>query len=107
MTLTLFYAAVVVAFVVNCSTFVSSVAWLNRKPFNCAVCMTWWTCLLLVFINALTTWRGSWAWFTDQIGYVVVAAMLSLLADVIGNALTLIRDGLDKALDWLYDKLIK
>lgn len=58
------------------------------KPFSCSLCMTWWIGLIyLICVNSFT------------LGWIAYVAVLSYLTPVIYNALTLIRDLLNKGID--------
>ena len=60
------------------------------KPFDCSLCMTWWTCLFYpVFV-------GQFSLLT-----VLAAAVLSMLSRTIGAACIFITEGLL----WLLDKI--
>ena len=64
------------------------------KPFDCATCMTWWTCLAWALIqHDLTLWT------------VAASAALSLLSIPITDLLLFIREGLSAILRKLFDRL--
>ena len=64
------------------------------KPFDCATCMTWWTCLAWALIrHDFTLWT------------VAASAALSLLSIPITDLLLFIREGLSALLRKLFDKL--
>ena len=66
----------------------------DLKPFDCATCMTWWTCLAYALIqHDLTLWT------------VAASAALSLLSIPITDLLLFIREGLSAILRKLFDKL--
>lgn len=65
------------------------------KPFSCSLCMSWWTGLIYL----ICVGQFSILW----IGYV---GLLAFLTPVINNLLQLLRDGLNKIINWLYDTLI-
>lgn len=65
------------------------------KPFSCSLCLTWWIGLLYLLVYGKFT--------IIWIGYV---ALLSLLTTTIYNGLLMIRDLLNKIIDWVYNTLI-
>lgn len=88
--------AVIVCFVVDVSGFMNSLKWglfklmfgwnseykeFRLKPFDCSLCMTFWTC----FIYGLL--RSGWV-----LSVPFIAVLLALLAENITGTLYLIRD---------------
>ena len=64
------------------------------KPFDCATCMTWWTCLAYALIqHDLTLWT------------VAASAALSLLSIPITDLLLFIREGASALIRKLFDRL--
>ncbi len=64
------------------------------KPFDCATCMTWWTCLAWALIrHDLTLWT------------VAASAALSLLSIPTTDMLLLLREGLSALIRKLFDRL--
>ena len=66
------------------------------KPFSCSLCLTWWIGLLYLLVYG----EFNIIW----IGYV---ALLSLLTTTIYNSLLMVRDLLNKIIDWVYKHLIQ
>lgn len=63
-------------------------------PFDCATCMTWWTCLAWALIRRdFTLWT------------VAASAALSLLSIPIQDFLLLVREGISSLFRKLFDKL--
>ncbi len=99
--------AAIVVYIVGCSGFTTS--WrtaiaraLHLKehqlrplpPFDCATCMTWWTCLAWALIrHDFTLWT------------VAASAALSLLSIPIQDFLLLVREGISSLFRKLFDKL--
>ncbi len=64
------------------------------KPFDCATCMTWWTCLAYALVrHDFTLWT------------VAASAALSLLSIPITDLLLFIREGLSALIRKFFDKL--
>ena len=62
------------------------------KPFDCATCMTWWTCLIYAAAtHRLTLWT------------VLASALLSLLSIPISDFLLFIREGISSLFRKLTD----
>lgn len=51
--------------------------WLNFKPFNCQICLSYWTCMIAGFVNGYEFWH--------TLSY---AGMCALLAILIGHLIT-------------------
>lgn len=66
----------------------------SLRPFSCSLCMVWWTCLAYAAVMG---------WLT--VGTVAYIALLSLLAEPIGQAVMLARDALLALLSKLSDRL--
>ena len=67
---------------------------LPLKPFDCATCMTWWTCLAYALIqHDFTLWT------------VAASAALSLLSIPTTDMLLLLREGLSALIRKLFDRL--
>jgi len=88
----LILVALVTIYVVDVSGFTESwrnlvSSWLHitkmkpLPPFDCGTCMTWWACLIYPMI----TWDIS-------LGTIAFAALMSLLANPIGQAMIFIRE---------------
>lgn len=66
----------------------------SLKPFDCATCMTWWTCLAYALIrHDFTLWT------------VAASAALSLLSIPTTDMLLLLREGLSALIRKLFDRL--
>lgn len=64
------------------------------KPFDCATCMTWWTCLAWALIrHDFTLWT------------VAASAALSLLSIPIQDFLLLVRESISSLFRKIFDKL--
>lgn len=96
----------IIVFIIDLSGFIDEVEkilskWLKAKvlipkPFSCSLCISWWIGLLYLLIYGKFT--------IIWIGYV---ALLSLLTTTIYNGLLMIRDLLNKIIDWVYNTLIE
>ena len=96
----------IIVFIIDLSCFIDEVEkilskWLKAKvlipkPFSCSLCISWWIGLLYLLIYGKFT--------IIWIGYV---ALLSLLTTTIYNGLLMIRDLLNKIIDWVYNTLIE
>lgn len=102
----LLLTAFVVVFVVDLSGFTQT--WKNAlgrwlhvdsynlyvKPFDCSLCMTWWTTLVVTII-------------AGQFNFLTVAycGLLAFLADVIGSALRLIKALAVQLMDMIWKRL--
>ena len=83
--------AAVVVFIVDLSGFTGTwKGWLGRwlkvsvgscKPFDCSLCMTWWTCLVYLLCNGSFSLAG-----------VALAGLAALLTPFIGELLTCLRE---------------
>lgn len=97
-----FFIAVVVVYIVDLSGFTQS--WrgvLSRllkgelrrlKPFDCSLCLTWWVLLILSLV------QGEF-----NAGMLAYIALLSFAADIIGQALRLLKEAVNVALVKLYN----
>lgn len=63
-------------------------------PFDCSLCMTWWTCLLFLLITGQFT-----------LPYIAFTCVLAFLTDTIRGILQLIKDALAIAIQKLDDTL--
>lgn len=102
----LLLTTVVVVFVVDLSGFTQT--WKNAlgrwlhldpykiavKPFDCSLCMTWWTTLAVCLIE------GRFTFLT-----VAYCALLAFIADVVASALRLVKDLAVKLIDIITDKI--
>ena len=106
MILNLFILTCIIVFIIDLSGIITEMEnilskWLKAKilipkPFSCSLCLTWWIGLLYLLVYGKFT--------IICIGYV---ALLSLLTTTIYNGLLMIRDLLNKIIDWVYNTLIK
>lgn len=64
-------------------------------PFDCSLCMTWWSGLLYIAIAEHFT-----------LGNIVAVAFFALMADKVAETITLIRDLYTKLINTIY-KLLK
>lgn len=97
--------SIVVVFVVDVSGVVDDVKgrlskWLNvkvtsLKPFDCSMCMVWWSCLMHATIYGQLSLRT-----------LVAVSMLALLSIRIGDLIRLVPDIIGKIIDQLY-KIMK
>lgn len=96
----------IIVFIIDLSGFIDEVErilskWIKAKvlipkPFSCSLCISWWIGLLYLLVYGKFT--------IIWIGYV---ALLSLLTTTIYNGLLMIRDLLNKIIDWVYNTLIE
>ena len=94
--------ATIVVYIVDLSGFTESwKGWLTRlfkgkeaksiKPFDCSLCMTWWTLLLVSLLQGTFT--------PAMCAYI---AGLSFVADLIGQTLQIVKELLKMVLRYLY-----
>lgn len=98
----LFYITLIVVFIVDISGVVDSLKsalakWLNcrvpsLKPFDCSLCLTWWSCLLYVLIAEPITF-----------GNVALCAVCAIFADKLADIISLVRDFITKAIRSIYE----
>lgn len=64
------------------------------RPFDCSLCMTWWTCIL-------------YAWLSGELSLLILAyiAALSLLSIPVGQILMLIKETINHIINQLMNKL--
>lgn len=98
----LFLVALVTIYIVDISSFTQSwkdalAKWLKvsslkpMPPFDCGVCMTWWTCLIYALC------AGQF-----RLPTIAVSALLSLLSNPIGQSMIFIREWML----WVINKLM-
>lgn len=64
------------------------------KPFDCSLCMTWWTCLVyLIAVNALT------------LPYIALSLLFAWLTTIEKDIFIFVKDLITKLLDTLYTLL--
>ena len=68
---------------------------IRLKPFDCSLCMVWWSCLLCVAIERQFTLHN-----------ILLCALCALFADKVAELLSLIRDMFSKLINFIY-KLLK
>lgn len=94
--------ALVTIYVVDVSGFTESwrgllmeILRINRmrplKPFDCGTCMTWWVCLIYPIITG-----------DISLGTIAFSALLSLLANPLGQVMIFIREWIT----WITNKLM-
>lgn len=105
MILNLLYITLIVVFIIDHSGIIDTIKgalgkWLRcrverLKPFDCSLCMTWWSGLLYIVIAEHFT-----------LGNIVAVALFALMADKVAEAISLMRDITTKAINTIY-KLLK
>lgn len=103
--LNIFLIAVIMVNLIDLSGFIDEMEriigrWLKckvhiPKPFSCSYCSTHHICVLYLLI------AGELTLYTY-----LFTLLMAYLTPVINNLLQLLRDGLNKIINWLYDALI-
>lgn len=99
-----FLIAVVVVYIVDLSGFTQSWrGWLSRKlggelrplkPFDCSLCLTWWVLIIVSLCD-----------HTFSAATLAYIALLSFAADIIGQALRLVKEAVRTAIAKLFNLL--
>ena len=96
----IFLIAIIWVVIIDISGFIGKVEvglakWLKVKsvhipaPASCSFCMTWWSSLLYIILNHHFT-----------LPYITICLLMSYLTPVFYNLLILIRECLNKVIDW-------
>lgn len=101
----LLYITLIVSFIVDYSGIIDTIKsalgkWLKcrverLKPFDCSLCMTWWSCLAYIIIAGEFTLRN-----------ILLCALCALFADKVGEVISLVRDMITKIISVIY-KILK
>lgn len=66
----------------------------SLKPFDCSLCLTWWSCFAYVMVAESIT-----------LGNIALCALCAIFADKVGDMLTLVRDIIAKTINKIYQLL--